>query len=67
MPGDWKRITFDPRDGHQNGYTYHCAHGHSWFLTFQEQDAINVVEGPKNCPHCAVQSNVLIETPTSVN
>jgi hypothetical protein len=51
MPGDWKRITFDPRDN-PNGYTYHCKEGHSWFLTFREQDQMNIAEVAKNCPHC---------------
>lgn len=51
MSGNWKRITFDPRE-HPDGYTYHCAHGHRWFLSFREQDAININEGAKNCPEC---------------
>lgn len=59
----WKRITHDPR---HDGFTYHCANGHSWFVSFDRLASASYDSTTNICRECA-DHDTAGEAPTNAD
>lgn len=55
---NWIRLVHDDRGGAgdrenpNDGFTYFCKAGHSWFLPFTKQEELRDNGVENNCPEC---------------